>query len=155
MPGGRQRRQSWERLAHRRPVTSAPVLRYLSEEWIEACAAAARSAGDAGAVGEADGILVIENEVTDASAPGVRYHLVVGQGPATFVAGPAPHADIRFVTDRVTAAEVARGDLSVQSALLSGRLTAAGDLRRLSTVTAALTAVGAELSEVLARTDWG
>ena len=76
----------------------------------------------------------------------VRYQLVFAAGSCT-VAGPPTDAhedgaaDVRLETDYVTAVALSRGTANAQAALADGRLRVSGNVARLATHAAALSAL--------------
>jgi alkyl sulfatase BDS1-like metallo-beta-lactamase superfamily hydrolase len=99
------------------------VARYLSEAWFEEVAAATPTGTDG---------LTLQQVVTGTPDGEVRYHVGVSNGSAWVRAGQAEAPDATFTEDYSTAAAVARGELSVHTALLEGRIRVAGDMAVLS-----------------------
>jgi len=96
------------------------VPRFLSPEWfarLEELAPAERVDG-----------FVIEQQVARSGEAPARYHVVIGDGGARVVAGPAERPDLVISSDYPTAAALAQGTLSAQDALTEGRLHFRGDL---------------------------
>jgi hypothetical protein len=135
-------------------------VRYLSPEWIEA-------AGDAVATDDRlaaalTGVTLTVEQVVhepggddgDPAGTGVpvTWHVAIDDGKVSLAAGPAAQADLRFTTDRATAAGIASGDLSAQRAFVEGRLRVGGDLSRLVAHQRAIAAVDDALAPVRART---
>jgi putative sterol carrier protein len=65
--------------------------------------------------------------VSDGPEGDVTYHLQVGDGEATFGAGPADPEDVRMEQDWATAVAVATGELNAQEAFVTGRIRFLGD----------------------------
>jgi hypothetical protein len=65
--------------------------------------------------------------VTDGPEGDVTYHLQVGDGEATFGAGPADPEHVRMQQDWSTAVAVATGELNAQEAFVTGRILFTGD----------------------------
>jgi hypothetical protein len=122
------------------------VARFLSAEWIEALDRALAADGAAAQLPTPDGgPLVVEQRITPAPAadgaagpaeggPGEAdavFHVVLGDGKACALAGPAPAPTLRFTQDRDTAWSIATGRQSAQAAFMTGRLQVGGDLRAL------------------------
>jgi hypothetical protein len=99
------------------------VARFLSDAWFDEVA-------EAGAPGDRPG-LSLQQVVTGGPDGEVRYHVRVGQGSATIHRGQSPRPDVSFTEDYATAAAVARGELTVQVALLDGRIAVAGNFAAL------------------------
>jgi hypothetical protein len=101
------------------------VPEHLSPAWIAALAEAAAHA-------EApEGVeLVVQQVVVDGGPDGdeVAYAVEVGSGALRVHPGRVDAPDVTITQDRATAAAIARGDLSAQSAFLEGRLRVGGDL---------------------------
>jgi putative sterol carrier protein len=96
------------------------VARFLSDAWFGQLT-------DAGTPGDRPG-LQIQQVVTDGPDGEVRYHLRVSDGRIAVRVGDAPRPDVTFTEDYATAAAVAKGETTVQAALLDGRITVAGDM---------------------------
>jgi len=73
--------------------------------------------------------LVIEQRV-DGPSP-LRWHVVIADGSASTVLGPADSPDITLTTDRDTANGIARGSTSAQRAFLEGKLRISGRINAL------------------------
>ena len=61
----------------------------------------------------------------------VTYHLSVGDGEASFGAGPADPEDVKMEQDWDTAVAVATGELNAQEAFIGGRIRLFGDQQKL------------------------
>ena len=112
------------------------MVRFLSPEWIDALATAARAATVPAGVR-----LTIQQIVTEEAGGDVRYHLVVDDGRLRVHAGDAPAPDVTLVQSREVAAALSRGEINAQQALEAGRLKLRGDIGRLAREGKALTAV--------------
>ncbi|MCU1499207.1 MAG: hypothetical protein JWM47_3160 [Acidimicrobiales bacterium] len=128
------------------------MLAFLSPEWLRALDEAARL-DPALAAASASVDLVIEQRVADPGGAEVQYHVVLDHGRVAVIAGPAPHADVRFSQDRATALGIASGNDSAQRAFMTGRLQVGGDLRLLLEHQDVLVAVQDVFAGVRARTD--
>lgn len=140
---------------------------FLSPEWIEALAAAARAAPPPAAPAHP---LVVEYLLTDDRDPGgadepagrgavpggsrdaARYHVAITPDAIRVTPGPADRADLVFVTDRATAYALHRGSLLAQDAFAAGRLKVRGDLNALAGVRSTLAALGDVFAAVRAGT---
>jgi SCP-2 sterol transfer family len=115
------------------------VAEFLSAAWIAALDEAARgSAALAACAG--DGPLVIEQRVVLADSEAV-HHLRFAADGVRVVPGAADEPDVVLSTDLETAIALARGDITAQSVLASGRLHVSGELDSLARHSAALAAV--------------
>ncbi|MEC8999639.1 MAG: SCP2 sterol-binding domain-containing protein [Actinomycetota bacterium] len=94
----------------------------LTDGWIEALAAAAHGRNVPNDVS-----LVVEYRVDD----GPTWHLVVADGAARVVAGPANEPDAAFRTDRTTALALTDGSMDPLRAVINGDLAIHGDPRAL------------------------
>ena len=61
----------------------------------------------------------------------VTYHLQVGNGEASFGAGPADPEDVKMEQDWDTAVAVATGELNAQDAFINGHIRLFGDQQKL------------------------
>jgi hypothetical protein len=110
------------------------VPRYLSPEWFEAAQAAIDAAsGPSESIGESlpDSAMVVEHVVTGTGEGDVTYHLRLEDGGVRLERGAAGDAIVVFTESYDTAAAIARGDLSAQTAFMAGRIRVRGDLSRL------------------------
>ena len=104
--------------------------RYLSPAWFEA----AQRAIDASASLPATAVgvdIVVQHVVTGAADGDVIYHVRVAGGGVSVHRGEAPDPTVVFNEDYDTAAAISRGELSAQSAFITGRIRVRGDLPRL------------------------
>lgn len=93
---------------------------YLSDEWIEAMAAALTEAAPVTIP------LTIGYSITGGPEGDRRYSLVCGKSQPTCLPGLA-RPSVTFKTDWATAVAVARGSVSPQKAFLDGALVLTGD----------------------------
>jgi glutamine cyclotransferase len=130
-------------------------MQYLTAEWLDA-AADALAADDTLATALAGVDLTIEHTVVDGDAArgAVTWHVAVADGKVSLAAGPAPRADVRFTTDRATAAAIASGALPAQRAFVEGRLQVGGDLSVLITHQRAVAAVDDALAPLRPHTTY-
>jgi putative sterol carrier protein len=96
------------------------VARFLSAAWFDQFT-------EAGAPGDRPG-LQIQQVVTDGPDGDVRYHVHVAEGSVAVQVGAAARPDVTFTEDYASAVAVAQGELTVQGALLDGRIQVAGDM---------------------------
>jgi putative sterol carrier protein len=101
------------------------VAQHLSPAWIDVLAdAAARAEAPEGVE------LVVQQVVAGAATDGseVAYAIRIHDGGVSVEPGRVADPDVTFTQDRATAAAIASGELSAQSAFLEGRLKVGGDL---------------------------
>ena len=97
---------------------------FLSDAWIADLDRAARSAAVPSELS-----LTVQQVVLDERGVESSYVVRIAEGRATVEAGRSDDVDITITQDRATAGEIARGELSAQTAFMSGRLRIGGDLR--------------------------
>ena len=102
------------------------MIRYLSLDWINALAAEVASSDQMRTVAESHRIGVTQ-VVSDGPEGDITYHLSVGNGEATFAAGPAEPEDVKMEQDWTTAVAVATGELNAQEAFIGGQIRLYGD----------------------------
>lgn len=106
------------------------MIRYLSLDWINALSAEVRASDHMREIAESHRIGVTQ-VVSDGPEGDVTYHLSVGDGDASFGAGPADPEDVKMEQDWDTAVAVATGELNAQEAFISGRIRLFGDQQKL------------------------
>jgi putative sterol carrier protein len=106
------------------------VVRYLSLAWIDALSREVADSDELAALAATHSIAVTQ-VVTDGPEGDVTYHLRLGEGIASFAAGPAEPADVRMEQSWTTAKSVATGELSAQEAFLKGLIRLSGDQQKL------------------------
>lgn len=129
-------------------------MHYLTPAWMEA-ARQALSRSESLRDLTAGLTLTIEQvaiDVTGHQGGTVRWQLRVDDGRVELHEGPAPRGDLRFTTDRATAAAIASGELGAQQAFIEGRLRVSGDLSLLVRHQRTLAAVDDVLATVRAET---
>lgn len=112
---------------------------FLSADWIDALAAAARKAALPDAAAEV--ALTVEQVVRDGPGGEARYHLRLEGGRARVLPGAADEPDLRLFTDYDIAAQLQRGEITAQDALAAGRLKVQGRYQRLRQASDALAAL--------------
>lgn len=125
---------------------------FLSDAWLDDLErAATRSAGV-----PAELRLVVQQVVLDGPDGDelAAYALRLADGVVAVERGRAADADVTFTQDRATAAAIAQGALSAQSAFLSGDLRVGGDLRVALDQARAVAAIDDVFAEVRATTTW-
>jgi putative sterol carrier protein len=129
------------------------MIRYLSLGWIAALsdeiAASERLRELAGSH-----CIGVTQVVSGGPEGDVTYHLAVGDGTATFGAGPAEHEDVKMEQDWSTAVAVATGELNAQEAFISGRIRLFGDQRKLLEAQPVFGALDAVFATVRDRTSY-
>lgn len=120
-------------------------MKFLSDEWVAALDARARTH----ALPASEAPLCVEFRVDD-----VRYHLVLRAATLRFVAGSAPSPDVSLSLDRDTAAKIAQGQLSAQTAFMNGALRIGGDTQALVRGGGALSACGELMHDLAETTDF-
>jgi putative sterol carrier protein len=102
---------------------------FLSEEHMTAATEALNA--DAAFDGAMTGVgLSLQFEVTDAPAGPVAYYLSVGDGVATLALGTLDDADASVASDYETAAAIAKGELNVQMAFMTGKIKVGGNMAK-------------------------
>jgi putative sterol carrier protein len=106
------------------------MVRYLSLDWISALSDEVAASSHMREIAETHRIGVTQ-VVSDGPEGDVTYHLVVGDGQASFGAGPADPEDVKMEQDWETAVAVATGELNAQEAFVGGRIRLFGDQQKL------------------------
>ena len=106
------------------------MVRYLSLAWIDALTReVAKSASLAALAVDHD--IAVTQIVTDGPEGDVTYHLRLGNGSASFGAGPADQEDVRMQQSWTTATAIATGDLNAQEAFIKGLIRLSGNQQKL------------------------
>ena len=106
------------------------MVRYLSLAWIDALTReVAKSASLAALAVDHD--IAVTQIVTDGPEGDVTYHLRLGNGSASFGAGPAEQEDVRMQQSWTTATAIATGDLNAQEAFIKGLIRLSGNQQKL------------------------
>jgi putative sterol carrier protein len=127
------------------------MLRYLSLDWINALADEVTASASMREIAESHRIGVTQ-VVSDGPEGDVIYHLSVGDGDASFGAGPADPEDVKMEQDWDTAVAVATGELNAQEAFISGRIRLFGDQQKLLDAQPVFGALDAVFASVRERT---
>ena len=106
------------------------MIRYLSLDWITALTTEVAASDHMREIAETHRIGVTQ-VVSDGPEGDVIYHLSVGDGQASFGAGPAEPEDVKMEQDWDTAVAVATGELNAQEAFIGGRIRPYGDQQKL------------------------
>ena len=102
---------------------------FLSEEHMTTGTEALNA--DAGFQGAMAGVdLGLQFEVTDAPTGPIDYYLTVGDGVATLALGTLDDADASVSSDYETAAAIAKGELNVQMAFMTGKIKVGGNMAK-------------------------
>jgi putative sterol carrier protein len=102
---------------------------FLSEEHMTAATEALNA--DAGFQGAMTGVdLGLQFEVTDAPDGAVSYYLSVGDGTATLALGTLDDSDASVTSDYETSAAIAKGELNVQMAFMTGKIKVGGNMAK-------------------------
>jgi hypothetical protein len=107
-----------------------PAVRYLSLAWIRELTREVAESDTMRDLAEEHTIGVTQ-VVTDGPEGDVTYHLQVGDGAASFGAGPAEPEHVRMQQDWTTAVAVATGAQNAQEAFITGKILLFGDQQAL------------------------
>jgi putative sterol carrier protein len=129
------------------------MIRYLSLDWISALSDEVATSEQMREVAETHSIGVTQ-VVCNGPEGDVTYHLSVGDGEATFGAGPADPEDVKMQQDWDTAVAVATGELNAQEAFISGRILLFGNQQKLLDSQPVFGALDAVFSSVRERTTY-
>jgi putative sterol carrier protein len=124
------------------------MIRYLSLDWINALSEEVAASDQMRSVAEAHRIGVTQ------VVSNVTYHLTVGDGQASFGAGPADPEDVKMEQDWDTAVAVATGELNAQEAFIGGRIRLFGDQQKLLESQPVFGALDAVFASVRERTSY-
>ena len=92
--------------------------------------------------------------VTDGPEGNVTYHLRLGDGTASFGAGPADAEDVRIEQSWATATAVATGDLNAQEAFIKGLIRLTGNQQKLIESQPVFAALDAVFTSVREQTEY-
>ena len=129
------------------------MIRYLSLDWINELSSEVAASDQMRAIAQNHSIGVTQ-VVSDGPEGDVVYHLSVGDGDATFGAGPADPEDVKMEQDWDTAVAVATGELNAQEAFIGGRIRLHGDQQRLLESQPVFGALDAVFASVRDRTSY-
>lgn len=102
---------------------------FLSEDHMVAGTAALNE--DAGFAAAMTGVdLSLQFTVTDAPGGEIDYYLTVGDGTAVLALGTLDDADASVGSDYDTAAAIAKGELNVQMAFMTGKIKVGGNMAK-------------------------
>jgi putative sterol carrier protein len=129
------------------------MIRYLSLDWITALTTEVAASDHMREIAETHRIGVTQ-VVSDGPEGDVIYHLSVGDGHASFGAGPAEPEDVKMEQDWDTAVAVATGELNAQEAFNGGRIRLYGDQQKLLDAQPVFGALDAVFATVRERTTY-
>lgn len=129
------------------------MIRYLSLDWINALSDEVTASEHMREIAESYSIGVTQ-VVSDGPEGDVTYHLSVGDGDASFGAGPADPEDVKMEQDWDTAVAVATGELNAQEAFITGRIRLFGDQQKLLDSQPVFGALDSIFSSVRERTSY-
>jgi putative sterol carrier protein len=126
-------------------------IRYLSLAWIRELT---RQVADSEPLRELseEHTIGVTQVVTDGPEGDVTYHLQVGDGTASFGAGPADPEHVKMQQDWPTAVAVATGEMNAQEAFITGKILLFGDQQALMTAQPVFGALDSIFSSVRERT---
>ncbi len=106
------------------------TIRYLSLAWIRELT---REVGESDTLRELadEHTIGVTQVVTDGPEGDITYHLQVGDGQASFGAGPAELEDVKMQQEWTTAVAVATGEMNAQEAFITGKILLFGDQQAL------------------------
>lgn len=110
---------------------------FLTPEWAEVLSAALRG-NDAFTAASLNAELTLQYVVSDAPAGEVAWYLKLDRGASEVGVGRLAAAHVVLACDFATSLAMARGELTMQAAQATGRLSVEGDLGRLFQNQAAL-----------------
>ena len=128
-------------------------MRYLSLDWIDALTGRVASSDALAGLARAHSVAVTQ-VVTGTPEGDVTYHFAVGDGAATFGAGPAADEDVRLTQDWDTAVGVATGRLNAQEVFIGGRIRVSGNVQKLLESEAVFAALDAVFESVRTETTY-
>ena len=131
--------------------TADSTVRYLSLAWIRELT---REVAESETLAElaTEHTVGVTQVVTDGPEGDVTYHLQVGDGEASFGAGPADPEDVRMQQDWSTAVSVATGVMNAQEAFITGQILLFGDQQALMRAQPVFGALDSIFSSVRERT---
>ena len=129
------------------------MVRYLSLAWIDALSHEVTKSPALAALAGTHHIGVTQ-VVTDGPEGNVVYHLRLGDGGASFGAGPADAEDVRMEQSWATAAAVATGKLNAQEAFIKGLIRLTGNQQKLIESQPVFAALDAVFTSVREQTEY-
>ena len=129
------------------------MVRYLSLAWIDALSQEVAKSSELAALAGTHEIGVTQ-VVTGGPEGDVTYHLRLGDGNASFGAGPADAEDVRMQQSWDTATAVAIGDLNAQEAFIKGLIKLSGNQQKLIESQPVFAALDAVFTTVREQTEY-
>ena len=129
------------------------MVRYLSLAWIDALSQEVAKSDALAALADTHQIGVTQ-VVTDGPEGNVIYHLRLGDGTASFGAGPAEAEDVCMEPSWDTAAAVATGKLNAQEAFIKGLIRLTGNQQKLIESQPVFAALDAVFTSVRQQTEY-
>lgn len=129
------------------------MVRYLSLAWIDALSQEVAKSDALAALADTHQIGVTQ-VVTDGPEGNVIYHLRLGDGTASFGAGPAKAEDVCMEQSWDTAAAVATGKLNAQEAFIKGLIRLTGNQQKLIESQPVFAALDAVFTSVRQQTEY-
>jgi hypothetical protein len=129
------------------------VVRYLSLAWIDALSHEVANSSELSELSDTHTIGVTQI-VTDGPEGDVTYHLRLGDGNASFGAGPADAEDVRMQQSWATATAVATGQLNAQEAFIKGLIRLTGNQQKLIESQPVFAALDAVFTSVREQTEY-
>ena len=129
------------------------MVRYLSLAWIDALSQEVAKSGELAELSDSHKIGVTQI-VTDGPEGDVTYHLRLGDGNASFGAGPADAEDVRMQQSWETATAVATGQLNAQEAFIKGLIRLTGNQQKLIDSQPVFAALDAVFTSVREQTEY-
>jgi putative sterol carrier protein len=129
------------------------VVRYLSLAWIDALSSEVANSSRLAALANTHKIAVTQ-VVTEGPEGDVSYHLQLGDGQASFGAGPADGEDVRMEQSWSTAKAVATGELNAQEAFIKGLIRLTGNQQKLIESQPVFAALDAVFTAVREQTEY-
>lgn len=128
-------------------------MRYLSLEWIEAMQLHIASNESMAELAHSHRIGITQ-VVTDGPEGNVVYHFQVGDGEASFGAGPAPREDVRFEQSWQSAVEVATHVVPAQEFFIKGQIRVSGNTQLIVESVPVFTALDTAFESVRVQTTY-
>ena len=129
------------------------MVRYLSLAWIDALSREVANSTELAALAGIHKIGVTQ-VVTDGPEGDVTYHLRLGDGSASFGAGPADSEDVCMEQSWATATAVATGELNAQEAFIKGLIRLTGNQQKLIESQPVFAALDAVFTSVREQTEY-
>ena len=129
------------------------MVRYLSLAWIDALSREVANSTELAALAGIHKIGVTQ-VVTDGPEGDVTYHLRLGDGSASFGAGPADSEDVCMEQSWATATAVATGGLNAQEAFIKGLIRLTGNQQKLIESQPVFAALDAVFTSVREQTEY-